>query len=141
MAITGDESRMLASGDRQEIVVPRIARVVLGRGLCIRDDRRGYSQLPYQRRRVFRSDTRSDLPIVEGTAEFHEECRCDDKLEGAVEPGPYQTCRTAASRQKCGDNDIRVEDGPHAGSARPRCVLALERECHGLVLIKVRVGP
>lgn len=127
MLVTRHEGDTFTSGQRKQVIVARVDRSDRGRRFGIRHDFGRLAEDEHEVIGVGRSDPVPNSRIGERSPELNKERVADDELELAGEPQLDEPCGRARSRDQSRDENVRVEDGPHALRAAP-LVLRLDRE-------------
>ncbi len=140
MSVTGNQLCVLARRTREQVIVTGINGVNRRRILGVRHNLSKLLEQANEASPVFGCDSSTDLWLGKRSLHLVEERSTDDKLELTTEPQFDQTRRSAFSRDQSRDEDVGVEDGPHALGAAA-LMLRLHRETESLFLVEVGVLP
>ena len=129
MSVAADDVDALACRERDQVVVGRIFRPNLWRIRRILDD---FGVVPQEVEKIAGRclvDASAQLGPAQNSLELVEEPRAQDELDRAVAPSFDQTRRSSATRKSRRDQNVCVEDEPHALGAPllSRPMLLLDR--------------
>jgi hypothetical protein len=133
VVVARHEKHLLARGEREQIVVSWIARMQRRRILRVRRHLRDLSDQVDEAIGIREIDSSLQLRSRKCTPQLVEQCRADDELELPFEPESYEPRGRSCSRKESRDQDVRVEQDPHALRAA-RLVLRVDSDSHRLVL-------
>jgi hypothetical protein len=136
VGVSGHERYLLPRRQGQQVIVRRIRRLNRWKTFGIGHDVRELANELEQVVRIRRREARTELGPLERTRRFLEQRRTHDELDLGVDGGGEQGRRCATSRKDGRDENVRVEDNPHALGASG-LVLRLDCELHRLVLVEV----
>lgn len=125
MPIAGDEVGVRGRSEGEEIVVVWVGRSLLGRSGWIVDWLSTLLEQFEQLGGILRRHSIAQLRRRERLPRLSEKLRAHNQLEGTVEPELEQPRGRPRTRDQSGDEDVRVEDGPHLAA---RLVLGLDRQ-------------
>jgi hypothetical protein len=140
MFVARDEWHVFACRERQKVIVTGIRGTHGGRPFGIGNDLPQLGDLLNESLGLLRIDAVPQLRMRERPPCLREESRTDDELEFRLQPEPDEARRRAGPREKCRNQDVGVEQGPHALGA-PGFVLRCDGEPHCLVLLEVGGRP
>jgi hypothetical protein len=140
MVVARDEWHVLAFRECKQVIVTGIRGAHSGRPFGIGNDLPQLGHLLDESLGLPRIDAAPKLRARECPLRLSEESRTDDKLELRFQPEPDQARRRAAPREKCRNQDVGVEQSPHALGV-PGFVLRLDCEPQCLVLLEVSGRP
>ena len=139
MLVPRYERHLLARCKRKQVVVAGIRRTHWRLSFGIGNDLPQLSEQLDESLGILGGDPGPQLRATEGPLRFGKERGTDDELELSFQPEADETSRRADPREKSRNQDIRVEEDPHA--LRAGFVLRLDSEPHRLVLLDVGGRP
>jgi hypothetical protein len=140
VCVSGNQLCALACRKCELVIVAGIDGVNGRRAFGIRHDLSKLLEQANEATPVFRGNSTADLRLGQRSLDLVEERSTNDELELPCEPQFDQSSRRACSRDQSRDEDVCVEDGPHALGAAA-FVLRLHREAESLLLVEVRALP
>jgi hypothetical protein len=140
VCVPGDKRHALARGKREQVVVAGIDGVKLRWFHGIRHNLRKLAENTDEPTGVVRRHATADLRVCQRSLHLIEQRRADDELERARQRQLDQTSRCASSGDQSGDENVGVEDRPHALRA-PCLMLCLDSDAERLILVKVAGRP
>jgi hypothetical protein len=144
MRVAADDPRVLARRECDQVVVAGVVRANRWRLDWIRDNLADGSKERDELARDLSYDPGPQLRQAQRSFDLRQKQRANDELDLAVKPTRDELRRSACAGEKCRDEDVRVEDEPHALAAPfrlPRSVLRIDDELDRLVLVHLGALP